>query len=112
MNFGEWLRTIRLSREPAVSQESLAVGAASLDQEAPKEERAQFSQARVSEWERGDRLPSLRQFACICLALEATRDERKAGKKLWEAAQLQGIPVDGRELFDEDSRDVVTPEVG
>lgn len=95
--FAVWLRELRERREPRMSQAALAAAANKW------KPRPTIYQARITDWELGKGLPNLRQLACLCLALEAPRPERRKGKALWEAAQLDGIPVDGRELFEDTS---------
>jgi hypothetical protein len=97
MSFAGWLQATRTARGPTYSQKHLAALAADLDREAP-DERARFSQARISEWEGADgrqvpRRPSLRQLAVLFLALECTEDECTAGRAAWEAEQLRGLPL-------------------
>jgi transcriptional regulator with XRE-family HTH domain len=98
MGFAGWLRATRMSRVPTVSQEALAVAAGALEggaDGAADVRRARFSQARLSEWERGATLPDLRQFVVLGLALGLTDDEAREGRRLWDAEQLAGIPVTG-----------------
>lgn len=92
MRFAAWLRTTRESRVPRITQGALAARAAELDAAAPESERATFDQNRISAWELGKGRPGLRQLELLFIALETTDEERTAGRALWEAEQLQGLP--------------------
>lgn len=93
MTFAEELRRIRNSRVPSVSQETLAVEAAALDRAALPEDRAKFSQTRVSEWERGPMLPDLRQLTLMIRVLRCNADDDAALRLAWEREQLRGLPI-------------------
>jgi transcriptional regulator with XRE-family HTH domain len=91
--FAAWLRETR--NRCGLSQGELAQRATAHDK------RARVHQARVSEWERGVRLPSLRQFAALCVALGLDAAAHRQGEDCWKASALE----DGDTLDQETSED-------
>jgi hypothetical protein len=83
-DFADWLRQTRGVR----SQASLATAARELDAEAA------IGPNRISEWENRHSLPSLRQLVVTLLVLEPESSEASRARRLWEQAQLKGLPID------------------
>ena len=79
MGFAEWLTTTRKGR--AISQVALSMACVAHDQEEG------FSQARISEWERGLSLPGFRQLVILEKALALAPSEVREGRDAWESAQ-------------------------
>lgn len=92
MKFGDWLREERLrrSREERerggrrYSQGHLAADTQRVDPGC----RPIIYQSRVSEWERGEGAPNLRQLLAVCRALGVSRQSEAVGRRLWEDAQV------------------------
>lgn len=83
MTFPQWLKAARGDR----SQQQVADLATATDA------ACRIYQSRLSEWELGDALPSLRQLVAICDGLGLDVAQRAAGRALWDAAQLPARPA-------------------
>lgn len=83
-SFAEWFRKVR--REATLSQDRLSDIALALDSESG------VYQTRLSSWERGASLPSLRQLMVCCSAMRLSQGSIAVGRGMWDEAQLQGIP--------------------
>lgn len=80
MGFASWLRQARTDRD--LSQDALAAKARALDA------ACHVQQTRVSEWERGESIPSWRQFVAVCRALDLDAGATGDGRQLWEREQV------------------------
>lgn len=78
--FATWLREVRA--KSGLTQDAIAAKARELDPE------CRVFQTRISEWERAQGIPSLRQFVALCSALDLPDVARAAGKGAWERAQV------------------------
>lgn len=57
------------------------------------DENSAIYQARVTAWENAKDLPSLRQWALMCLVLKLPPDAVQEGRRLLEEAHLSGLPM-------------------
>lgn len=79
--FAQWLLETRTATE--LSQKDLVSAAKEADK------TIRLKQPRISEWEKGIRTPSLRQFYALCRAMRLGPVARREGRALWDAAQLE-----------------------
>lgn len=84
-SFPAWLRRVR--RASRLSQAALASAVR-------KEEPASaVYQGRITDWELGKSLPTLRQLALITKVLGLTAEEFAHGEALWKESELSGLSL-------------------
>lgn len=81
--FAGWLRAVRL--RDGRSQVRLAADCQQ------RETGSAIYQSRLTEWENGKDLPSLRQLILIAIELRLADDEIAEGRALWDAAQIADL---------------------
>lgn len=85
--FADWLRSSRLC--DGRSQARLA------EDVRKRDEHSFVYQSRLTEWENGKDLPSLRQLVLVALELGLSEVDYQQGLDLWEKAQTGGLPTPG-----------------
>ena len=85
--FAEWLRQMRL--RDGRSQTLLAHDCRERDRSSV------IYQSRLTDWELGKGLPSVRQLTVLALELELSASDYERGRALRDAAELGDLPLPG-----------------